>query len=514
MTLTPEQNYEDTYANLAVLKKLKGNMGLFGRICLPTAIKKEVPPFHHEIYSMLRDLDKKRVFATAPRASAKSTVFSLVYPLWRAMFKSSTEEVFIVLVSESASQSINFLSRIKYHLNNTKALKDIFGDFGEKTSKRWTQDDIVLANNTRIVAVGTGQRVRGFIEGDTRPTEIIIDDFESELNAGTPERRTKNRQWILNAVFPSLSDEGRILMVGTPISEDCFLYYAKGSGIWEYVWKQICEDLDAAIEGRAKDAGLLWAERFPIDRILSIKKEYENSGNLHGFFQEYMCIAQNPAEAPFQQEYFRYFEHELIKTDGGWALKPPMSSGDEELIPIDIYLGVDPASSLSFRADYFVIAAVGVDAAGNRYLIDLFRSRVKPSDQPAKIIEWWRKYKPRKTKIETIAYQEALRDGTRALMKEQNIYIPGLEKGVKPRTSKSERLLSLVPFFSTGKFFLRRTQLTAQAEFLAYPRGKHDDIMDAIWTACHGMINCRRKRVANVKKTEQKTHRFVDWMVL
>ena len=33
--------------------------------------------------------------------------------------------------------------------------------------------------SSRIVAVGTGQRVRGFIEGDTRPNLIIVDDYES-----------------------------------------------------------------------------------------------------------------------------------------------------------------------------------------------------------------------------------------------------------------------------------------------------------------------------------------------
>ena len=37
--------------------------------------------------------------------------------------------------------------------------------------------------------MGTGQRVRGFIEGDTRPNLIIVDDYESELNAATPEAR-------------------------------------------------------------------------------------------------------------------------------------------------------------------------------------------------------------------------------------------------------------------------------------------------------------------------------------
>ena len=55
--------------------------------------------------------------------------------------------------------------------------KEIFGDMGGGTAKRWTNNDIILANGTRIIAEGTGQRVRGFIEGDTRPNLIIIDEL-------------------------------------------------------------------------------------------------------------------------------------------------------------------------------------------------------------------------------------------------------------------------------------------------------------------------------------------------
>ena len=66
---------------------------------------------------------------------------------------------------------------------NSQNFTQMFGDYGPNTAKRWTNNDIVLANGARIVAVGTGQRVRGFIEGDTRPNLIIVDDYESELNA-------------------------------------------------------------------------------------------------------------------------------------------------------------------------------------------------------------------------------------------------------------------------------------------------------------------------------------------
>ena len=231
--------FEAKWAEENALKKLKRNIGLFGKTMFPTALNKDVPPFHHEIYKSLSDDSLRRVLIAAPRGTAKSTVTSLILPLHKIAFKPSDEDLFMVIISESQSQSINFLSRIKYHLENSKNFTQFFGDYGPTTAKRWTNNDIVLANGARIVAVGTGQRVRGFIEGDTRPNLIVVDDYESELNASTPEGRAKNRKWITEAVIPSLSDDGRVVMIGTVISEDCFLYWAKDSPAWNVLWFSI-----------------------------------------------------------------------------------------------------------------------------------------------------------------------------------------------------------------------------------------------------------------------------------
>ena len=150
-------DYEIYYARLQSLKKLKNNMALFGRHCFPTAFRRATPPFHSDIYRNLVNEERKRVLIAAPRGTAKSTVSTLVFPLWKIAFKKEGEEIFIVIVSESQAQSIYFLSRIKYHLTHSDKFREIFGDMGPNTAKRWTHTDIVLANGTRMIAVGTGQ---------------------------------------------------------------------------------------------------------------------------------------------------------------------------------------------------------------------------------------------------------------------------------------------------------------------------------------------------------------------
>ena len=498
-------DYEERYAQLEALKKLRNNMALFGKHCFPTALRKSTPPFHTEVYANLADDEKRRVLIAAPRGTAKSTVTTLIYPLWRVAFKRSDEDLFIVIISESQAQSINFLSRIKYHLTHSDRFKEVFGDMGPNTARRWTHTDIVLNNGTRIVAVGTGQRVRGFIEGDTRPNLIIVDDFESELNAYTPEARAKNRKWMTEAVIPSLSDEGKIAMIGTVISEDCFLYWAKESSAWNVLWFSIWNDKEKSI----------WPERFPKDRILAIKDEFSSVGNINGFYQEYMNIAQSPEDAPFQPDWIKLHSYEHKRIDGNNVIIKNEGLENEKIKPVELYTGVDPASSLSARADFFVIATIAIDNDNNKYVLDIYRDKISPAKQPQKIIDIYKKYRPRRIKIETVGYQEALRTAVREIMREEQLYIPGLESGVKPRNSKSERLLSLVPLFAKGTFYFKPEHMIAQQEFLSYPKGKHDDIMDAIWTALDGAKPCR---IAEFKKLSEEDWRnekkSLDWMTM
>lgn len=496
-------DYEEQYERKKVYEKLYKNMALFGRICFPTALRKEIPPFHHDIYRNLADSKVIRAAIAAPRGTAKSTTTSLIYPLWRAAFKRSDEDLFIVIISESQAQSINFLSRIKFHLNHSEKFRSLFGDMSAQTAKRWTNTDIVLSNGTRIVAVGTGQRVRGFIEGDTRPNLIIVDDFESELNAFTVEARVKNRRWMTEAVIPSLSDDGKIVMIGTVISEDCFLYWVKDSSAWNVLWYAIVYD----------DGTPIWPERFPKERIAQIEEEYRSVGNINGFYQEYMNIAQSPDNAPFKPEWLKLHHYDYKRIDGQNCLVRTVGE-EEKIIPIELYGGVDPASSLSMRADFFVVIMIGIDAEGNHYIVDCFRERISPEKQPQKIIDMYKKYRPRRIKIETVGYQEALRTAVREIMRQDDLYIPGLEKGVKPRNRKSERLLSLVPLFAKGRFYFRPEDLDCQKEFMSYPKGKHDDVMDATWTALDGARPCRIKTWDTKEETFNLKKKVLDWMTL
>ena len=67
---------------------------------------------------------------------------------------------------------------------------------------------------------------------------------------------------------------------------------------------------------------------------------------------------------------------------------------------------------------------------------------------------------------------------------------------------------------SKGTFFFRAEDTHAQGEFLSYPKGKHDDVMDAIWTA---LDRAKPSRIKDYDKDDDyfcKPKKRLDWMTL
>lgn len=444
------------------------DMMYFAKICSKDAMFNKSPDFHYEIAKNIQDDRLKRINVISFRGSAKSTLISHILPMWKVCTKAKDEPCFILIVSESLDQSKNFLQRMKDELTENQKIKDYFGNLGEETAKRWQMDDIILANGARIKALGTGQKPRGVITKHTRPTLIIIDDFESETNAGTGERRIANRKWVTEAITPTLTPDGRIILVGTVISDDCFLLWAKEAKSWKTLEYSILQD----------DGTPAWSDRFSLAKIESIKQEYEDFGNLSGFYQEYMNQPQSPEDAPFKDKYFKYHNLSVKTIDGKHFLVD-----DENVLlePCNLYLGVDLASSLSITADFTVFATVAFTQSNKYYLMDIVVIKADPAYHPDKLVELFLKHKHTKVGIETTGYQETMRTTVRRICEEKGLYIPGLESGLKPKNSKSERLLTLVPIFASGRFMVRHQDINVVKEFLAFPKGRHDDQMDAIW---------------------------------
>jgi len=474
----------------------------FGRVCLPNMFSQASPEFHQDIVNLFLDKSIKKLNIIAPRGHAKSSIGAGVFPLYHLLCDPGNKV--IVLSSKTQGHSIDQLQTIKDTLEYSMPLRAIFGYWGQHSAKVWTKDRIVLKDGSAIICKGTGQQVRGLKFGNQRPTLFILDDPEDENNTKTSEAMEWNLRWVLQGVEPGLDPHiGRLLVIGTPQHQSCLV---ETLAVMEgYVTKRYKAVLD--------DNTALWQEQVSIESLLQKKKELESIGRLSVFYREYQCEVVGDEDQFFNEENIQYWDGTFEKGEGRSGFIHINQLGDEvfeEPITknVHVFMGIDPASSIRKTADYSVIMPVAIDSEDNRYILPYFRKRVKPMDLARSILEYDTLYAPTKAHIESVAYQEMLRDYIT-----RRRFIPGFGKKINPRNSKSSRLESLQPWFYQNKVYIKKNMTPMVDELLMYPRGRHDDLLDGLYYAFLGSYKPPEEEY-EVERSKNIKNPFVDWSIL
>ena len=500
-----------------VLYLASQNLVNFGQLFLPDDFGKSKPaPFQYEVGEALLNKDIRKLCVVLPRGHTKSTLAKAAL-LYKLYFNPQDKMEFIAWVSEEQGQAIDHLKYIRHQVEFNPYLNYYFGSI---VGSKWTEKEIETVKGDRIIAKGTNQRLRGRAQLSTRYTKIILDDFESELNTKTRDRRTEIKEWLMSTVYPSLEEskgnEGKIWLLGTIVHFDSAL-----QGIYEsyldavrnktpYTWHTI---FHKAIDDNGQ---ALWPSYFSIAKLKQIRQDYENVGQVHKFSQEYLNDARDVANAPFKIDRLNYY-------DGDYIYKNKFSYiqiGDD-YIPIYVYMGVDLAATASDTSDMQSIVVLGVDKHKNRYVIDTFYDKIPIYDMPKKIVELAKEYNPRRVTIETVAAQEMVRDMVTRLSSKDRKLIPGIFKGAKPPhgIKKEDRLLTaLGPIINTGKLYVKRNMSELVDELFEFPKSRHDDFMDALYYANHYIghnypkSNTVDRQQFESKQRTTKTGRAYSWL--
>ena len=471
-----------------VLAKAYSNLIYFGRAFLPNDFlkKSESAPFHYEMgKKMIDTAPGARICNIIPRGHGKSVVAKAAI-MHKLCFAADDQQHFIAWVSEEQSQAIDHLKYIRSHFENNKMIRYYFGNMdGGSVGKRWTEKDLVTPKGDRVISKGTSQRLRGRAEVDVRYTGIVLDDFESELNTKTPERRADIKKWIVSTVYPALEEtpgkEGWIWLSGTIVHYDSYLQMTYDG------WKKAKEDKrtypwDVNFYRAIEDGRPLWESQFSKEKLDAKKREFIEAGLVNKFAQEYMNDARDLSAASFKTDRIKYHDGTYKVMDNYSYLVIR-----NEAIPINVYIGVDIAATATQTSDFQVIMVIGVDSNKNRYVLEYYRERIPTFDLPQKIIDLARKYSPvRRVTIETVAAQEMVRDMVTRMATEDRRLIPGIFKGVKPPAGikKADRLeTSLGPVVNNKKLYIRREMTELVDEMFEHPVPKNDDLMDALYYA-------------------------------
>lgn len=144
------------------------------------------------------------------------------------------------------------------------------------------------------------------------------------------------------------------------------------------------------------------------------------------------------------------------------------------------FVAIDPAISEADTADFTAWVVVAVDAVKNWYIVQADRAKINPTQIIEKAFSLAQQYQARAVGIEDVAYQRALIHFASERMQREKIQLPimGIKRG--PDKSKQTRILSMVPRFENNAIFLRYGLYALEKELLQFPRGAHDDLIDAL----------------------------------
>lgn len=480
----------------------EGSIYTFAKMYLSEHLKFDPSEAHKEIYNELQKASNKRgvkLAVAAPRYFGKSTLITLIYILYSICYG---KEKFIVIVSSTAAQAIHILDNIKREYLQNEKLRDdfrhVFGD-GQRKPVRWQQNNIITCNDIQIVALGSGQQIRGLRSGIYRPSLIVADDLENTQVILSRELRDKLKEWFNKAVLKAGSEDTNFIFIGNLFHPHSLLseYVDLNNNVmWsKKVYSAICAwpshmDLwnrcDNIRCGRDKSEGavgreaalkfyernkrpmnegvkLLWPSRYNLYDLMEMYY-----GNELSFMSEMQNEPRNPRDCPFNVDKFKYWSDSYQSAND---LLRALGEG------VDIYGSCDPSMGASDKGDYSAIIVMARAKDGNLYILEADIKHRQPNEIIDDIIAYHKAYKFQRFVVEANNFQELMIRQLEAKAKEMKQYIP-IER-INTTSNKEARIKSLQPLFHNGTIWFNRNDLELLKECLYFPKGK-DDGLDAL----------------------------------
>lgn len=428
---------------LDILAKFVNNV-LFMAVCLlSNHFNKKPAPFHNDIFKLLQKGLKYNCIV-APRGHAKSTVVTLAYVMYCILFKKAN---FILIISDTYTQAKYFLDSIKKEIETNDLIKFLFGNLQGDV---WGESELETANGVRIVCRGAEQKIRGLKWKQHRPDLIVVDDLENDELVANKERRVKLERWFFGSVLPALSDNGRLIIIGTILHYDSLLNkLSKNPEFNTLFYRAIMNDKP------------LWEAKYSIEDLDRIRDSYRAQGMIDVFYCEFMNEPLSDENAIFKKSYFKYYK-------------------DDEIIikSLSKFLTVDLAISEKETADYTVLMVTGIDGHNNIYILEYLRDRYTPIETMNLIFDLVKKWDIDVAGIEGVAYQRALQWFIEDEMKRRNFFFRIEE--LKADTDKQRRIRGLQPRYALGTIFHKPHHTEIEEELLLFPKAPHDDLSDAL----------------------------------
>ena len=429
----------------------------FFHIYLSHYVEYPTADFQKEMFSITEDESIQQAVIVAFRGSAKSTIFSLSYPLWSILGKPHMRHV--VLLSQTSNQVKMVLKNIRRELENNELLRKDFGKLDVGTDE-WKSNSIVIEKySARISALSTGESIRGIRHLNYRPELIICDDIEDLQSVKNKEMRDKTSSWFLGDVIPIGAENTKVIVIGNLLHEDSLVVRLR-----EKIKQKEFNGIFRSYPLIDDNNQVLWPGRFPNEE--AINRQKQKVGDIASWSREYLLKIVSNSERVIHPEWIQYYDQ-----------LPKDYLDNLELIAT----GVDLAIKITDSSDY--------TTAVSSYLLSLFDGKYKIYILPNPINE---KITFTDTVIRLKTLSKILGNGQNTLLYVEDVgyqyacietlinegfYV----EGVKPKgQDKRARLALTSSLIQNGTImFPRKGAESLINQLIGFGFEKHDDLVDA-----------------------------------
>jgi predicted phage terminase large subunit-like protein len=410
-----------------------------------------------------------------PRGSFKSSLVTVAYTLW-TIVRDPSERTLID--SDIRANAKKFAGLVRWHLESNERLRQLFGDL--RRDPGWTEDYFTVrrpheSKEPTVMTSGMDQVTVGL-----HFDRIICDDLVNNTNIGTREQleKTVEHYRLLTPLLelPEINPRAEMLVVGTRWDDaDLYGTLLRESGMSDREIAQALAEGTAQIgrwtvflRGAYRDDG---SPLFSLFTPAFLEERRRELGAYH-FAAQYLNDPVPVQDATFRREWFRTFPGATPTRTG--------PSGQVEPVPLRITVTVDPAISQRRGADRSAIVVVGTDEMGRWYVLEAWADRVQPKALVDRLFDVAARWRPQVIGLEAVAYQQALRYWVQEEMLRRRHWLPIRELRPDYGQTKEMRIRALQPLYEAGQILHREGLVDLEMELVRFPRGQHDDLIDAL----------------------------------
>lgn len=404
---------------------------------------------HDELASFLKTAGK-RIHIELPRGHLKSWIVTKSWTIQKIL---ANPDIRVLIVNATEENAVKFMRTMEKYLAKGNPLSRIYGNF---ESEVWNQNEFIIRQRTQVLDAPTCMAAGLQKTLTSQHYDLIVaDDLVEPDNCRTKEQREKVYDFYLS-LFDLLEPEGQLVVIGTRYHQDDLYARILEENETHKNWSCFIRSCYNS------DGGILFPEKFTHEQLEDIKKK-----SYYHFSTQYLNNPIDPENADFRSNQVRFYE--------------PGSAH-----PSSLYLTIDPAISLDRNADYSAFVVAGMFADRRIRVVDAVHKRLVPSELVDQIFELVKKWRLHRVGLETFAFQKTLKYEIQRQQRASGIFFSIDELG-KRHSGRGEQVLSkearirrLQPYFEQGLVEVRADMQDLVDELLAFPRGKHDDLIDAL----------------------------------